>query len=210
MASRLLSLAEIPGFFGDEMTKTFYDLLELTLYSELTKTNPKRASLLFDEEVEDYFNNEVLYVEYCLFNDRYTAAGQLKGDDTIEGAVRLACLLFHNTAIWGFYPEMAAVLPQPVLALERALRNGIAAGQYELCPELLIWLLFIGACSAKFLLQRLYFLNELSTAVRAQELHTFEEFHSLLTGFFYVDRCYLTECRDVWTQMHTQTLSPHQ
>jgi hypothetical protein len=109
MASRLLSLAEIPGFFGDEMTKTFYDLLELTLYSELTKTNPKRASLLFDEEVEDYFNNEVLYVEYCLFNDRYTAAGQLKGDDTIEGAVRLACLLFHNTAIWGFYPEMAVL-----------------------------------------------------------------------------------------------------
>ncbi|KAL1980369.1 hypothetical protein VTN96DRAFT_4240 [Rasamsonia emersonii] len=210
MASRLLSLTQIPGFFGNEMSKTINDLLELTLYSELVKTDPKRAVVLFDEEVEDYFNNEVLYVEYSLFNDRYTAAGQLKGDDTIEGAVRLACLLFHNTAIWGFYPEMAAVLPQPVLALERALRSGIAAGQYELCQDLLIWLLFIGACSAKFLPQRWYFVNELATAVRAQGLQTFDEFRSLLTEFFYVDRCYLSECRDVWTHIHTPKLSPHQ
>ncbi|KAL1966650.1 hypothetical protein VTN77DRAFT_4061 [Rasamsonia byssochlamydoides] len=210
MASRLLLLAQIPGFFGDEMSKTIHDLLELTLYSELAKTDPKRTALLFDEEVEDYFNNEVLYVEYSLINDRYTAAGQLKGDDTIEGTVRLACILFHNTAIWGFYPEMAAVLPQPVLALERALRSGIAAGQYDLCQDLLIWLLFIGACSAKFIPQRWYFINELAKAVRAQELQTFDKFRSLLSEFFYVDRCYLSECRDVWAQIHTPTLSPHQ
>lgn len=210
MASRLLSLAQIPGFFGNEMSNTINDLLELTLYSELVKTDPKRAVLLFDEEVEDYFNNEILYVEYSLFNDRYTPAGQLKGDDTIEGTVRLACLLFHNTAIWGFYPEMAAVLPRPVLALERALRSGIAAGQYELCQDLLIWLLFIGACSAKFLPQRWYFVSELATAVRAQGLQTFDEFRSLLAEFFYVDRCYLVECRDVWTDIHTPKLSPHQ
>jgi hypothetical protein len=209
LASRLRALARIPAFFGEELCSTIDDLLELSLYAEIARLQPQRAALLFDDQVEEYFNNEVLWVEYCIFRDRYTWNG-LRGDDTIEGGVRLACLIFHNTAIWGFFPEMAAVLPQPVLALESSIRSGLAAGLYRHHPDLLIWLLFIGACSAKFLRQRLFFMSELGTVVTAHGLQTFDEFHSLLGDFFYVDRCYLSECRDIWTHIHSTMLSPHQ
>jgi hypothetical protein len=198
MASRLLFLTEIPGLFGAGMIEAIYDLLELTQYTEQRNEKTQKPPTPSEGEVEDYFNTEVLYVEYSLFSDRFTEAGNLKPDDTIEGCVRWACLLYHNTTIWGFYPQMAAFFHRPIIALEEALQHSISTGQFFLCQDLLIWILFIAACSSKHLPQRSYFMDELSTAVRAEGLGSFEEFRSLLSGFFYTDRCYLSPSREIW------------
>lgn len=247
LASTLRLLARIPGVFGVEMCRTIDDLTSLTLYAEIFKLQPKLAAILFDEEIEEYFNNEVLYTEYCLVNDRWistpppnninnpsnTPIHRLRGDDTIEGAVRLASLLFHNTTIWPFYPAIAPLFPVPIFCLETALRNGIAAGTYTYLPDLLIWLLFIGASAGKYLpTTRSWFMTELSKAVDAynttattttknndfymntninnneyeyeyesspsQLLSTVDDFRDVLSGYFYVDRCYGVDVAEIW------------
>jgi hypothetical protein len=252
LASTLRLLARIPGVFGVEMRRTIDDLTSLTLYAEIFKLQPKLAATLFDEEIEEYFNNEVLYTEYCLVNDRWistppnnknnnntspnTPINTLRGDDTIEGAVRLASLLFHNTTIWPFYPAIAPLFPLPIFCLETALRNGIAAGTYTYLPDLLIWLLFIGASAGKYLpTTRAWFMAELSKAVDAynttittttttttnndfyinmnmnttnneyeyesspsQLLSSVDDFRDVLSGYFYVDRCYGVDVAQIW------------
>lgn len=246
LASSLRLLARIPGVFGVEMCRTIDDLTSLTLYAEIFKLQPKLAARLFDEDIEEYFNNEVLYTEYCLINDRWIPATpppinnnnnttpdspihRLRGDDTIEGAVRLACLLFHNTTIWPFYPAIAPLFPVPIFCLETALRNGIATGTYTYLPDLLIWLLFTGACAGKYLpTTRAWFMEELSKAVDAyntsatenndfyinentheydmsspQLLRTVDDFRNVLNGYFYVDRCYGVDASEIWMALRS-------
>ncbi|KAF7115293.1 hypothetical protein CNMCM5793_001929 [Aspergillus hiratsukae] len=201
-ASHLLQLIEIPGVFGDAMSKAIYDLTELLWYAEWIKGDPN-SSQNFDDETEDYFNTEVLYVEYALHTDRYTATGEAKGDATIEGCVRLACLLFHNTTIWEFYPQMGPVFSKPIVGLRVALETTIPAGYFNQCRELLIWVLFVGACSSRFLgREHTFFMTELTTAVRNHGFRSWQELRELLLGYFYVDRCYLTPLRELWDEIH--------
>ncbi|KAL4905407.1 hypothetical protein BDW74DRAFT_152604 [Aspergillus multicolor] len=205
-ASSLVSLIQIPGIFSDTMSQIIYDLTDLVWYAEWVKGGPQEQD--FDEETECYYNTEVLYMEYALHSDRYTSSGEVKGDASIEGCVRLACLLFHNTAIWDFYPQIAPVFPKPIIALQLALESTIRAGCYHLCRGLLIWLLFVGACSSGMLPQRNYFVNELASAVRLQGVQSWQELRAILFGYFYVDRCYLGPLRALWDELQT-TPAPH-
>ncbi|KAL2813574.1 hypothetical protein BJX63DRAFT_431915 [Aspergillus granulosus] len=204
-ASSLVSLIQIPGIFGDVMSKVVYDLADLLWYAEWIKGGPEYQE--FDEETECYYNTEVLYVEYSLHNDRYTPTGEVKGDDTIEGCVRLACLLFHNSAIWDFYPQIAPVFPKPIIALQLALEGTIRTGCYHLCRDLLIWLLFVGACSTRIPSQRSFFVNELASAVRLQGVRSWQELRAILFRYFYVDRCYLGPLRQLWDELQTTSAS---
>lgn len=229
IASRLFPLTEIPGLFSDTLSHIIYDLVELLWYAEWMKSYPSDApspspsststsnpnvpksntnSSIFDEETEEYFNTEVLYVEYSLHSNRYTPSGSPKSDDhTIEGCVRLACLLFHNTFIWDFYPAIAPVFPKPVTALAGGLSRAIRGGLFRQCPDLLIWVLFIGASSARILPERYFFTSELSHAVRARGIRSWQELRAALMPFFYVDRCSLGVVRELWAEIHTQDVS---
>ncbi|KAL4885838.1 fungal-specific transcription factor domain-containing protein [Aspergillus karnatakaensis] len=200
-ASSLVNLVQIPGIFGDVMSKVIYDLAELVWYAEWIKGGPQEQE--FDEETECYYNTEVLHVEYALHSDRYTSSGEVKGDATIEGCVRLACLLFHNSAIWDFYPQIAPVFPKPIIALQLALESTIRAGCYHLCRDLLIWLLFVGACSTRIPSQRNFFVNELASAIRLQGVRSWQELRAILFGYFYVDRCYIGPLRALWDELQT-------
>lgn len=171
LASSLHSLNRtIPGIFSIDLLRTINNVTSATLYAEIHKLQPKRAAIIFDEQIEEYFNNEVLYTEYCLLSHRFTPDGtRLLGDDNPEGATRLAMLIFHNTALWPFYPSVAPIFPMPVILLQTALRSSIAAGHYDSAATrpLLVWLLFVGACAAKYLPPcRAFFIDELALAVR--------------------------------------------
>lgn len=198
-ASRLLSLDETRGIFGSAMSQTVYDLLELEWYTEWVKSYP--ANQEFDDEAEEYFNTEVIYIEYCLHSDRYDEHGREKGDATIEGCVRLACVLFHNTLMWDFYPQMAALIPRPIIALKMALEDTICTGLFSECQDLLIWLLFIGTCSAGILSERSFFKRELDAAVRKHGIENLQQLRETLLPFFYVDRCYLKHVQSVWDEL---------
>lgn len=206
LALNLTSLIEIPGIFGEDMRSAIYDLRELTWYAEWIKSDVSGASH-FNDETEHYFNNEVLHVEYTLHQDRYLPTGQAKGDASIEGCVRLACLLFHNTAIWDFYPHMAPVFPKPIIALRMALEATIPTGCYAPCRDLFTWLLFIGACSCLPVPgqmsspERGFFMRGLATAVRVQGVQSWQALRECLMRFFYVDRRYLRPLRKVWDEI---------
>ncbi|PWY79901.1 hypothetical protein BO83DRAFT_375844 [Aspergillus eucalypticola CBS 122712] len=209
LATRLTQLIEIPGIFGDAMSKIIYDLAALTWYCEWIKSTTQYQD--FDDETEDYFNTEVLYVEYSLHEDRYTATGEIKMEATIEGCVRLACLVFHNTVIWGFYPHIAPVFPKPVTALRFALESTMSAGYFELCRDVLIWILFIGACSSRLLPERTFFVNELVSVLREDgSIHSWQDLRALLLGFFYADRSYLTPLRELWEEIEMKLRAPHE
>ncbi|KAL4891779.1 hypothetical protein BDV59DRAFT_181746 [Aspergillus ambiguus] len=201
IASRLIALSKIPGIFGDAMSKITFDLLELTWYGEWIKGSVPYQE--FDDETEGYFNTEVLYVEYALHTDRYTETGEPKNDATIEGCVRLASLLFHNSVIWDFYPQIAPVFPKPIIALRKALEITIPAGYFHFCEDLLIWLLFIGSCSSGLLPDRSFFVAELASAVHRQGVDSWQALRALLMEFFYVDRVYLTPLRRLWNEIHS-------
>ncbi|CAI7587203.1 unnamed protein product [Penicillium glandicola] len=203
LSTRLFPLLKIPGIFGEAMPQIVYDLLELSWYAEWIKGNTGYKE--FNEETEDYFNTEVLHVEYQLHTDRYTATGQVKGDNSIEGCTRLALLLFHNSAIWNFYPMISQLLPKPIQALRIALEATIPSGLFALCRDLLLWLLFMGAaCSLTLPSERAFFVSELANAARLQGIHSWQEARAILLGFFYVDRIHLPMLRQVWDESHLQ------
>ncbi|PLB45513.1 hypothetical protein P170DRAFT_449198 [Aspergillus steynii IBT 23096] len=198
-ASRLIALMKIPGIFGDVLSQVITDLLELVWYAEWIKGPVFQE---FNEETENYFNTEVLYIEYALHADRYTARGEAKGDASIEGCVRLACFIYHNTAIWDFYPNIGPVFPKPIMGLRTALESIIPTGCFHLCRDLLTWLLFMGACASKMMiLERTFFVTELATAVRIQGIRSWQDLRASLMNFFYVDRVYLTPLRELWDEL---------
>lgn len=87
------------------------------------------------------------------------------------------------------------------MALHLALESTIRAGCYHLCRDLLIWLLFVGACSTHIPNQRSFFVNELASAVRLQGLQSWQELRAILFGYFYVDRVYLGPLRTLWDEL---------
>lgn len=205
MALRLLALTQIPGFCGTVMTETIFDLLQLTWYTEWVKSFGYQV---FDEETEEYFNHEILYVEYTLHSDRFTPeSGEIKGDATLEGCLRFACLLFHNTSIWQFYPSNESIFPRPVQALRMALESTIPAGYFKHCPDLLIWILVIGACSSNDSRERQFFVAELVPAVSDYGLRSWQDLRLLLMGFFYLDRAYLGPVRALWEELRVVAAS---
>ncbi|KAJ5184855.1 Protein of unknown function DUF3468 [Penicillium cf. griseofulvum] len=203
LSTRLFPLLKIPGVFGEAMPQIVYDLLELSWYAEWIKGNTGYKE--FNEETEDYFNTEVLHVEYQLHTDRYTATGQVKGDNSIEGCTRLALLLFHNSAIWNFYPMVGQLLPKPIQALRIALEATIPSGLFALCRDLLLWQLFMGAaCSLTLPSERAFFVSEMANAARLQGIRSWQEARAILLGFFYVDRIHLPMLRQIWDECHLQ------
>ncbi|KAJ5172006.1 hypothetical protein N7492_004599 [Penicillium capsulatum] len=199
LATRFIPLIKIPGIFSDAFSTLIYDLLELCWYAEWIKGDSGFKD--FDDETEDYFNFEVLYIEYSLHMDRYTPTGQVKGDNSIEGCCRLACLCFHNSTIWTFYPKIGPLLPKPVLALRAALEATVPTGLYSLCRDLLIWILFMGAVCGQYLpAERTYFVSELSAATQLHGVSSWQELRSLLQGFFYADRVHLPILRQIWQE----------
>lgn len=153
-------------------------------------------------ETEDFFNNVVLYIEYSLHKDCYTETGQLKGDASIEGCVRLARLLFHNTAVLDFIPHMAPVFPNPIIVLRQGLETTTPSGCCGLCQDLLIWLLFISACSSPLLPSEwTFFVNSLATAFHLQDVNSWQELRALLMRFSHMDRKYLLPLRALWGQV---------
>lgn len=204
LATRLISLTEIPGFFSEQLMRTIHDLAELVFYAESVR-GENTAYHEFNEQLDEYFNNEVLYVEYSLNADRYTATGEAKGDNIVEGCVRLASLLFHNSCIWQFYPVMAAIFSRPVVALRVAVQSTMAAGCYNLCKDLLIWILFLGAhaCGSSLPVERDFFITQLAAVMKAQRIHSWQDLRALLMGFFYVDRYYLVPLRGLWDEIRT-------
>lgn len=202
MAKRLVSLSEIPGLFGPVMCVTIHDLKELVLYSESVKGEP---SIEYDEQLDEYFSNEIQYVEYSLMSDRYTASGEFKGDNTTEGCVRLACLIFHNTAIWQFYPMLAAKLIKPISTLRVAVEVTTAAGCYNLCGDMLTWILFVGACACGTSVprEREFFVSRLVGMVQSQGIQSWQDLRAMMLEFFYVDRCYFVLLRELWDEIRT-------
>jgi hypothetical protein len=198
-ASALISLIEIPSIFGDGMSKVFYDLAELVWYAEWIKSGRYHQKL--DDKIEGYFNTEVIYVEYALHMDRYLETGEPKGDANIEGCVRLACLLFHNGTIWEFYPQIGPVFPKPISGLRTALAATIPTGFFQMFPEVLIWVLFIGAWASRLVPERTFFVTELAAAVGRQGIESWQELRTLLLNFFYVDRVHQTTLRGLWDEI---------
>lgn len=205
LASNLRVLGQT---FGVDMRRAIDDMVSVTLFCELYKQTSKtqkakKPEMLLDAELEEYFNNEVLYIEYSLCNDRFTEEYVCRGDDhTIQGLVRLAMLLFHNTVFWGFYPLVGPFFALPITTLEAALQNTAEKG------EVLIWASFVGYCAARFLPKsRQFFLHSLVTAVREYnttvtpgdaKIDSIDGFCALLQRHFYVERCYFEEAREVW------------
>jgi hypothetical protein len=221
LASGLRALGQVPGVFGIDMRRAIDDLISVTLFCEIYKRQQHHQyqqpeQLLLDAELEEYFNNEVLYVEYSLCTDRFTDDNKSRGDDqTIQGIVRLAMLLFHNTIFWGFYPLVGPFFSLPITTLEAALREGIATENFQHTPEVVVWVSFVGYCAARFVPgSREFFLRTLITTVydynatrgnsgssSQRRIDSFDAFHALLQRYFYVERCYLAEAQDVWRQI---------
>ncbi|KAJ5808725.1 hypothetical protein N7474_009994 [Penicillium riverlandense] len=187
LATRLISLTKVPGIFNDKMIQIIYDLLELSWYAEWIKGNTGHKDI--SEETEDYFNNEV--------------PGERRQLDRGVHAPRLLALpqLRHLELLSFSLP----LLPKPIIALRLALAEAIPAGVFDLCPDLLLWMLFIGAaCSSYLPTERIFFVSELAAASRLQGINTWQEARPILLGFFYVDRVHLPMLRQIWEEVQRQ------
>ncbi|OJK01310.1 hypothetical protein ASPACDRAFT_1866705 [Aspergillus aculeatus ATCC 16872] len=234
LGTALLQLSHCPGAtISPKLAEIIHDLVQLTWYAEAIHAAESDSPPLYDDDdepTEDYFNGEVLYVEYMLLSDRYTATGLAKDDDaSIEGCVRLACLLFHNSTLWSFYPSMAGLFPQPIRALRVALEQLLdpARGASPIIPlpaaypNLLLWVLVMGACScssscssasanvsAALAPERAFFVRTLARALHAHAVTSPDELRRRLGLFFYLDRCYLAELRGLWEELRAVPSQP--
>ncbi|CAK41797.1 transcriptional regulator family: Fungal Specific TF [Aspergillus niger] len=201
LASPLLQLSQLTGaLIGPQLSKIIFDLVQLTWYAEAIRAADYQ---IYDEQTEDYFNGEVLYIEYMLLSDRYTETGIVKEDASIEGCVRLVCLLFHNSSIWAFYPANAGIFPQPIIALRAALEETLATGAFTAHPDLLIWILVMGACSCNTALahERTFFVQTLARMVHLHAITSWKDLRTRLMPFFYLDRCYLASLQLLWNEL---------
>ncbi|GFN21618.1 short chain dehydrogenase family protein [Aspergillus tubingensis] len=201
LASPLLQQPQLPdALIGPQLSEIIFDLVQLTWYAEAIRAADYQN---YDEQTEDYFNGEVLYIEYMLLSDRYSQTGTVKEDASIEGCIRLACLLFHNSSIWAFYPANAGVFPQPIIALRTALEGVLATGAFSAYPDLLVWILVMGACSCNVALarERTFFVQTLARVVRLHAITSWKELRARLMPYFYLDRCYLASLQLLWDEL---------
>lgn len=68
------------------------------------------------------------------------------------------------------------------------------------CPDIFVWVMFIGAHSSLDHPERPFFVTEFMKGLRVLGLETCEEARELLLGFFYTDYAFWESLTQVWKE----------
>ncbi|KAI1114778.1 hypothetical protein F5Y14DRAFT_412790 [Nemania sp. NC0429] len=145
-----------------------------------------------DEDYHDSIAYMNLYIEYRLLNwDASTA---------IERICRIACLLYVNTSLVRAYQPSAAIIRNLVTALREMLGSIDETDSWARCPDVLLWVLAIGAHCSRQQDGEWFFVDCLWQTATLLDLHTWEDARDLLARYLFVDEIYQETLEVIWAR----------
>lgn len=171
--------------FSSEMLQIFHYFRHLINYVERIVSKDKRAPMDTYTSGE-FLIGETLLLSYPYDYDRLVLTTQ---NARLEDCSRIAVLLYSNSALWNM-PHYFAIKR----GLVRCYRHALKQLDFEYCearyPDLLIWMLFLGAWGSEAQLERTWYVSRLARVVKNSGLQSWEEARLRIRGFLYVDRLF--------------------
>ena len=193
---RSRSLRNLSQILHPELATIFVDLLKLILFSFTKKFD---AVSLKKCIFVDPAGLQAISIEYRLLY--FASHEKFQGDDSVEGCCRLAGLLFFNTALWPSYPPAAAILKNSVVRLKSSMTSATLADFYEQAPELLLWVLFVGAVACRGQDVQPWFISQLTEAADALRIEDSLQLEEVVKTFLYVPAVYDTPLAEIWADV---------
>ncbi|KAI1178840.1 hypothetical protein F4777DRAFT_37681 [Nemania sp. FL0916] len=172
-----------------------YDIITTTRHIQARSENGAWCS---DEDYHESIACKNLRIEYELLNWR--------ASNTIEKACRIACLLYVNTCLIRAYRPSAAIIRNLVNALCETLKNSPGSeaegtSPWTYCPDMLFWVLVIGAhCSRQQPENERFFLESVWQVATLLNLHTWNAARNLLAHYLFIDDVYQETLEMIWLQ----------
>ena len=172
-------------------------------YAEFIRNSPPSSTILEDVE-EDYFIHQIIYIEHRFLSFPFDRENDGCGENQIETASRLVCLLFIHNVLWGHYSNASPITRSPVMALRFALGEPDLEdnfGPWAQYHDIYFWVAFMGAHSSLDQPEWSFFVAEVAKVVEHLGLKTLEDARGLLLGFFYTDHMFLESLKMVWEEV---------
>ena len=150
--------------------------------------------------LEGEWIDDVLALEHTLVALPHKAALS-----KLEDCVRLAGLIYCNTALWRI-----PLYFRWVMSLVAHLKSALVSLNRREYPELHFWILFLGrqACTLEFPTAETAWWNEAVSEVAGElGIRSWDEACQTFQGFFYVERTHATRWRTVWADIEQGTCS---
>ncbi|EAW17372.1 uncharacterized protein NFIA_072870 [Aspergillus fischeri NRRL 181] len=170
----------------DNTLKTFVQVLRrLIIYFEAAQQQP---SIVLPTD-----NDLFLVFEHQLLSTVYET-----GTTLLQEPLRLSLLIYLNLRIWHFqaFPFMQFM----VEALRRSLVPAYGHAQ-STAPDLLFWILFVGAMASQGYKCHPWFVSRLTEMTRRLDLVEWEKARETLGGFFYTDQPGERGAENLWNEV---------
>lgn len=155
-----------------------------------------RGSLFGDHE-SSIFESWNSSLEYRLASVDTKLEASLLADNLTE-ALRFAAILWMSTGLWHF-PLSTSVVRANVKRLVDTLELCDLPCWWSICPDLVIWILVVGACCTPIPgPKRSALLRQLETIAAAMELTNQFDFETTLKRVIWMDGVYQHELRGLW------------
>jgi hypothetical protein len=203
LGTRLLSLERShPHLLHPEIISCIKDLLDLVRFAERCRSIPGQV---FEESTSEpeFYDNRTLYVEYRLlsFPYDYENVKTIQNSNPLQECIRLALLLFINSALWHSWPPSSAIVRSPLTALHRALETTNVMFLWQLNPDVLMWILFIGANASLGQIERPWFVEMLGSGKAMFGLgNEWSEVERRLHCCFYLEPVYGVAFQGIWDE----------
>ncbi len=192
-----------PHLLHPQILICIYDLADLVRYAERCRSKDPQV-LEEPSSKSEFFDNQNLYIEYRLLCFPYDHADILtiQISNPLQECIRLALLLFINTALWHGWPPSSAIIRSPLTALWRALESTNLQLFWRMSSDVLLWILFIGANSSLGQIERPWFVELLRQGKVALGLpDEWEGVERRLQGCLYLERVYGEAFRGIWDEV---------
>jgi hypothetical protein len=191
------SLPTLRILFSPRMRATIVALETFTLFREHFRTSAR--DLLLPEL--QHITIQGLHVEYQLlvlpFNEP---------QHPIQEAVRNALLMFKNS-LYGIHSPTATIYRALLSRMKAALDVSDLANYWAPTPELLLWILCMGAHHSGGEVERPWFVMQIARGVQLLRLSSWEDLEAILRCFCYFDRIYGKSMRRIWAEVELLTMT---
>jgi hypothetical protein len=189
----------LESFLWGDLFIVAYDLLGLSYTLDLHMREPSRIGRLQREYFEDTF--------------AATQHGQVAfpyPDDTKivkttsyyrQHCWRTASIVYVNTALRTMYPG-TKYMKELTTEIITSLHNSDQASMWYTHPEILVWILFVGACGAYDPIGRGWFLIELRHGMTLLDIKSADELEDLLKSLLYTECMQRPYLNKIWRELY--------
>jgi hypothetical protein len=180
--------------FGTELCRILQDLYHFTRFINYYKS----GSRSFGPRESTLFEVWNVSIEYRLLSYSNLNHGMSMCDYSLKEALRTAAILWISTGLWNF-PFSASVVVPPAGHLVEILKQSDLNSWRERFPDILLWVLVVGACCNPAPgLHRTFLLCQLKFISLLRQFDSQEDIVNGLKRFIYMDGVYAEPLSHLW------------